>query len=97
MAFLCIGLGLIVLVTVFEFGNTSMLLRLVLLFATFFFIGSFLNRLPNIKLVRKPKIVDRSLSAEQSNKTNLEFDIIPVAVMRLSRKGIILKANKAAQ
>jgi two-component system cell cycle sensor histidine kinase/response regulator CckA len=97
MAFLCIGLGLIVFVTVFELGHTSMLLRLVLLFATFFFIGSFLNRLPNIKLVRKPKIVDRNLPAEQSNETSLEFDIIPVAVMRLSREGMILKANKAAQ
>jgi two-component system cell cycle sensor histidine kinase/response regulator CckA len=97
IAFLCVCIALIVFVSVFQLDDIPVVFQIVLLFGTFFYAGRFLNRLPKLELVRKPKVSGRNFTSKQSSEESLEFDSIPVAVMRLSREGLVLKANKAAQ
>lgn len=97
--FVCMGVafGLTVFVTVFEPVIVSNSLLLMLLFGLFFSIGWYLNRIPNLSFSKNTNARPAKISDASFDDTSIDFETIPVAVMRLAGDGSVLRANKAAR
>ncbi len=72
--------------------------EIILVLFAFFLVGNYLGKLPKIKFdfnaISAKKI---TFPFKKDSSASFEFDTIPIAVMRLSREGMVLKSNKAAQ
>ena len=97
VACLCAAIGFTVFVMVFVPTVISTTFMLSLLFGSFFSIGWYMNRIPSFEFFksRAPKSADKP--SEIADDVSIDFETIPVAVMRLSSDGSILRANKAAR
>jgi two-component system cell cycle sensor histidine kinase/response regulator CckA len=97
IACLSVALGLIVLVMVFELAFASRALVMVFLFGSFFLIGWYLSQVPCIELSHNYQKKDLQVSLDNGDQTSIDFETIPVAVMRLGNDGSVLRSNKAAR
>jgi two-component system cell cycle sensor histidine kinase/response regulator CckA len=97
IACLSVALGLIIFVMVFEPTPILRVLVITLLFVTFFLIGWYLNRVPSIELSHNNSPKNEQVSIESVDQTHINFETMPVAIMRLGKDGSVLRSNKAAR
>tara|TARA_R110002124_G_scaffold114463_17_gene269046 strand:- start:2376 stop:4118 length:1743 start_codon:yes stop_codon:yes gene_type:complete len=71
--------------------------ELILISVIFFVGGLYLADMPKLHFLKEPRVHKKGFFAKRQQESISEFEDTPIALLRLSREGMVLTHNKAAQ